>query len=259
MSYDQYQGPPGPPPRRGPAPARQPDQPHPDGHDQGPNQRIPQAPGRRPQPPHNPGAYQQPHQGLGGYPPRPQGTGGDEQPPGLAEQPTIAIRQPSRQPTRHYEQAAPPTPTPYEQDPDPHQHERTPAQYQPPAEPYEPAPSSRDYPSQAYRQPEESPLAYQRERDRRADRTNIIANTIRVVTALIALVFVLHIVFTLFSANQNSGIVAFVYGVAKIFVFGFGDVFTPSDAKIGLVVNYGLAAIVYLVVGRLIYRTLRHR
>jgi len=85
----------------------------------------------------------------------------------------------------------------------------------------------------------------------------LFANTVRVVTALIALAFVLHIVFTLFGANQNSGFVAFVYGVSKVFVFGFGDVFTPSDAKIGLIANYGLAAIVYLVVGRIIYRTLR--
>jgi hypothetical protein len=145
----------------------------------------------------------------------------------------------------------------YEQDPDPY--ERTPVQYEPPDEPYEPAPSPRDHPGRAYRQPEESPLDYQRERDRRADRTNIIANTIRVVTALIALVFVLHIVFTVFGANQSSGIVAFVYGAARFFVFGFGDVFTPGDATIGLIVNYGLAAIVYLVVGRLIYRTLRSR
>jgi hypothetical protein len=132
-------------------------------------------------------------------------------------------------------------------------------QYEPPDEPYEPAPRSRDHPRRAYREPEESPLAYQRERDRRADHVNIIANVIRVVTALIALVFVLHIVFTLFGANQNSGIVAFVYGTARVFVFGFGDVFTPSDATIGLVVNYGLAAIVYLVVGRIVYRTLRNR
>ncbi|GAA3072833.1 hypothetical protein GCM10010464_41120 [Pseudonocardia yunnanensis] len=148
---------------------------------------------------------------------------------------------------------------PYEQDPDPYQRERPPARYQVPAEPYEPEPSSRDYPGQAYRQPEESPLEYQRERDRRADRTAVIANTIRVATALIALVFVLHIVFTLFGANPNSGFVAFVYGTARIFVFGFGDVFTPGDATIGLIVNYGLAAIVYLVVGRVIHRTLRQR
>jgi hypothetical protein len=178
------------------------------------------------------------------------------QPPGLAEPPTApVVRQPSRQPTRYFEQ---PAPMPYEQDPDPYQHERPPVQYRVPAEPYEPEPVSRDHPGQAYRQPEESPLEYQRERDRRADRTTIIANTIRVATAFIALVFVLHIVFTLFGANPSSGIVAFVYGAAKIFVFGFGDVFTPSDATIGLIVNYGLAAIVYLVVGRIIYRTLRH-
>ncbi len=114
-----------------------------------------------------------------------------------------------------------------------------------------------DRPGRGHRQPDESPLDYQRARDRRADRTNLIANTIRIATALIALVFVLHIVFTLFGANQNNGFVAFDYAVARVFVFGFGDVFTPKDAKIGLIANYGLAAIVYLVVGRLVYRILR--
>jgi hypothetical protein len=47
--------------------------------------------------------------------------------------------------------------------------------------------------------------------------------------------------------------------MAKVFVLGFGDIFTPSDAKIGLVLNYGLATIIYLVVGQLIVRTLRRR
>lgn len=108
-----------------------------------------------------------------------------------------------------------------------------------------------------YRPPEPSPLEYQRERDRRADRTNLIANAIGILTALIALIFVLHIVFTLFGANQNSGFVAFDYDMARVFVFGFGDVFTPKDATIGLIANYGLATIVYLVVGRILHRTLR--
>jgi hypothetical protein len=177
------------------------------------------------------------------------------QPPRPAEPPTTPVRQ-SSPPTRYYEQ---PAPVPSDQEPGPYHRERPPARYEVPAEPYEPEPSSRDYPGQAYRRPEESPLEYQRERDRRADRTTVIANTIRVATALIALVFVLHIVFTLFGANPNSGVVAFVYGTARIFVFGFGDVFTPGDATIGLIVNYGLAAIVYLVVGRVIHRTLRQR
>jgi hypothetical protein len=134
---------------------------------------------------------------------------------------------------------------------------RPPADYRPRDAPHEPAPRADDHPVREYRQPEESPVDYQRSRDRRTDRTNLIANIIRLATALIALVFVLHIVFTLFRANQNNGFVAFVYGVAKVFVLGFGDVFTPGDATIGLIANYGLAAIVYLVVGRIVYRTLR--
>jgi hypothetical protein len=37
----------------------------------------------------------------------------------------------------------------------------------------------------------------------------------------------------------------------------FGDVFTPDDAKIGLVLNYGLAAIIYLAIGQFIAKMLR--
>ncbi|HEY1570559.1 MAG TPA: hypothetical protein VGG05_04385 [Pseudonocardiaceae bacterium] len=159
------------------------------------------------------------------------------------------IRRPTPPPTRRYEPPAPLPPTTPEPDP----YRRPSPEYQSRDEPYEPSPSA----DRRYQPPDQSPVAYQRERDHRIDRTNLIANTIRVATALIALVFVLHIVFTLFSANQNSGFVAFVYGVAKVFVFGFGDVFTPGDATIGLVANYGLAAIVYLVVGRILYRALR--
>lgn len=160
---------------------------------------------------------------------------------------------PSPQPTRRYEPQAPIAPAVSEPD----THPRPPADYRPRDEPYEPVPRADDHPVREYRQPEESPVDYQRSRDRRTDRTNLIANIIRLATALIALVFVLHIVFTLFRANQNSGFVAFVYGVAKVFVLGFGDVFTPGDATIGLIANYGLAAVVYLVVGRIVYRTLR--
>ncbi|HEX5121487.1 MAG TPA: hypothetical protein VFW65_40415 [Pseudonocardiaceae bacterium] len=166
----------------------------------------------------------------------------------------MVIRKVAPLPTRRYEPPAPLPPTVPEPDP----YRRPMAERRPPDESYEPAPRADDHPARGYRPPEESPVTYQRERDRRTDRTNLIANTIHVATALIALDFVLHIVFTLFHANQNSGFVAFVYGVAKVFVFGFGDVFTPGDATIGLVANYGLAAIVYLVVGRILYRTLRH-
>ncbi|OKI49749.1 hypothetical protein A6A27_09670 [Micromonospora sp. CB01531] len=76
-------------------------------------------------------------------------------------------------------------------------------------------------------------------------------------TSSVALIFALHILFSLAGANQSNSFVQFVYVLAKAFVLGFGDVFTPYDAKIGLVLNYGLAALVYLVIGRLIARALR--
>lgn len=106
---------------------------------------------------------------------------------------------------------------------------------------------------------ERSRESYRERRERRDDRAHSIANVITVVTGLVATIFVLHIVFTLFGANESSGVVSFVYGVAKVLVLGFGDVFTPDDATLGLVLNYGLAAIVYLVIGRLITRALRRR
>lgn len=92
-----------------------------------------------------------------------------------------------------------------------------------------------------------------------AEHANTIANIIGVVTGLIALVFVLHIVFVVAGANHGNGFVSFVYQMSRVFVLGFGDVFTPNDAKIGVALNYGLAAALYLVVGQLINRALRNR
>ncbi len=109
------------------------------------------------------------------------------------------------------------------------------------------------------RRREESARSYQETRERREDRARTLGTVIHVAAGVIATIFVLHIVFVLFGANQGSGFVSFVYGTAKVLVFGFGDVFTPGDATIGLVLNYGLAAIVYLVVGRLLAGALRRR
>jgi hypothetical protein len=79
---------------------------------------------------------------------------------------------------------------------------------------------------------------------------------VRVVTGLVAAVFVLHIAFVVLEANQGNGFVHGVYDLAKVLVLGLGDVFTPDDAKLGVVLNYGLAALLYVVVGQLIIRAL---
>ncbi|PKW14341.1 hypothetical protein A8926_1950 [Saccharopolyspora spinosa] len=91
----------------------------------------------------------------------------------------------------------------------------------------------------------------------RGPSADTIGRLIQVLTALISLVFVLHIIFVLTGANQDNDFVAFTYGTAKFFVLGLGDVFTPGDATIGVILNYGLAALIYLFAGRIVARALK--
>lgn len=92
---------------------------------------------------------------------------------------------------------------------------------------------------------------------RRRDGAGAIAGVIHLVTGVIVAIFVLHIIFVVFDANQANGFVSGIYDVAKALVLGLGDVFTPDDARIGVVLNYGLAALLYLIVGQVIVRMLR--
>jgi hypothetical protein len=99
---------------------------------------------------------------------------------------------------------------------------------------------------------------YQSHQDgyRRRDGSGAVASVIQSITGIIVATFLLHILFVVFEANQGNGFVNGVYNVAKALVLGLGDVFTPDDAKLGVALNYGLAALLYLVVGQLIVRAL---
>ena len=88
-------------------------------------------------------------------------------------------------------------------------------------------------------------------------RSSTVASVVRLVVGLVVTIFCLHILFVVLGANEGNSFVTLVYALAKTLVLGFGDVFTPHDALIGLVLNYGLAAVVYLVVGELIVKALR--
>lgn len=100
---------------------------------------------------------------------------------------------------------------------------------------------------------------YEIDRERRADRARLLGSIVYFLTGLICTSFLLHIVFNLFGANPKSGIVSFVHTVAQIFVFGLGDVFKPGDNTLGLVLNFGFAALVYFILGRLLANTLKQR
>lgn len=75
---------------------------------------------------------------------------------------------------------------------------------------------------------------------------------VEIAAIVIAAILVAHIVFVLLGANSGNDIVHTIGDWAKWFATWFQDLFTPSSYKVATTLNYGLAAICYLVAGRLI-------
>ncbi len=85
----------------------------------------------------------------------------------------------------------------------------------------------------------------------------VLATIVDVITAIVTIVIVLGILLVILNANTKNTIVKDVHDVAKFLVGPFDDLFTPKDKKLGIAVNWGIAAAVYLLVGRLIASLLR--
>jgi hypothetical protein len=79
-----------------------------------------------------------------------------------------------------------------------------------------------------------------------------IARLVRLVAWGVALVIAAGIVLHLLSANPSNVIVREIYDVGKFLVGPFKNVFSLSNPKANIAANWGLAAVVYLVVGSLI-------
>ena len=84
----------------------------------------------------------------------------------------------------------------------------------------------------------------------------LLARIVRIVTALVVGFIVVGIVLHLLDANSGNALVGFVYDVAGWLVSPFKGLFSPDGAKLKIAVNWGIAAIVYGIVGGLIARLL---
>jgi hypothetical protein len=114
-------------------------------------------------------------------------------------------------------------------------------------------------PPPPYGQGPHDPPYHNQGRYGRRDGAGAVVGVIHLVVGIVVAIFLLHMLFVVFEANQDNGFVDGVYNVAKVLVLGLGDVFTPDDAKLGVVLNYGFAALIYLVVSQLIVRALSRR
>ncbi|WP_207926956.1 hypothetical protein [Actinocrispum wychmicini] len=64
---------------------------------------------------------------------------------------------------------------------------------------------------------------------------------------MFAVVLVAHIIMVLGEANPANGVASFVRGFAAAVSLGFDGLFTPASVKAQVLLNYGSAAVVWLV------------
>lgn len=79
-----------------------------------------------------------------------------------------------------------------------------------------------------------------------------LARLIRTLAGLIALVIVAAIVLFILGANPSNGIVSAIHDAGAWLAGPFKNLFNIHNAKVAMAVNWGLAALVYLIVGHLI-------
>lgn len=81
-----------------------------------------------------------------------------------------------------------------------------------------------------------------------------IARLIRTLAWLVAMVIVVAIILRVVSANPHNAIVSDIHDAGRWLVGPFHNVFSVKDAKLNTVLNWGVAALVYLIVGHLLAR-----
>jgi hypothetical protein len=86
---------------------------------------------------------------------------------------------------------------------------------------------------------------------------SVVASIVRWVGLVFAALLVIHVIFMVGSANPDNGIVSFVKSWADSLALGFRDLFTPSDEKLRVLVNYGIAALFWLVVSGILAKVIR--
>lgn len=91
----------------------------------------------------------------------------------------------------------------------------------------------------------------------RGQSLGLLAGIVRWAGLIVAAVLVLQVFFVVGSANPANTIVSWVRGWADIFALGFQDLFEPSDAKLRVLVNFGLAALFWLIVSGIVARIIR--
>jgi hypothetical protein len=96
-------------------------------------------------------------------------------------------------------------------------------------------------------------------RARRTGRRGLwgVARVVSLITAIVVGLLVIGIVLVLLEANRDNAIVDGLLDAGRWLAGPFDNVFQPDGRKARIGINWGLAAVVYALVGGLIVRLLR--
>lgn len=84
-----------------------------------------------------------------------------------------------------------------------------------------------------------------------------IARFISALFAVIAIILIVHIILVFADASTTSTVVKDIGDMAAKLAWGFKSLFSFDSAKLTVFVDYGLAALAYLLVGGIVVRLFR--
>lgn len=85
----------------------------------------------------------------------------------------------------------------------------------------------------------------------------LLARAIEIVLAVVAVIIALGVLLVVLEANRDNALVDAILDAARWLVGPFADVFSIDDRKLEVAVNWGLALLVYVIVGRTVAGLLR--
>jgi hypothetical protein len=83
------------------------------------------------------------------------------------------------------------------------------------------------------------------------------SNVISVVTMIIVAIIVIGIALVLLKANQHNMIVSWFVNAGSWLTTPFHGIFNPDNARTAVLLNWGLAAVVYGLIGGFLARLVR--
>jgi hypothetical protein len=83
-----------------------------------------------------------------------------------------------------------------------------------------------------------------------------LARLVRLAAGVVAAIIVAGVLLVVLNANPTNDIVSAIHDAARALVGPFDGMFTLDSAKATLAVNWGIAALVYLIIGGLIARVI---